>query len=106
MRSGTLMNSVLIVEDHTIVRAALISELQKFNGFFQVVGEARDARTALEMAVQLKPQIIFLDHTLIQSTGMQLIEELKKAKINSRIAVFTQSQNPHILKAYWDAGVV
>lgn len=99
-------NGVLIVEDHMIVRAALISELQRFPEFFNVVGEARDAASALKMAESLKPQVIFLDHTLSQSTGIQILEELKRLNINSRIVVFTQSSNPHILKTYWESDVV
>ncbi len=106
MRNVMVKNGVLIVEDHMIVRTALIYELQKFPDFFQVVGEARDADTALSMAVSLKPQIIFLDHTLAQSTGLQILEELKKLDLNFRIVVFTQSSNPHILRTYWESNVV
>lgn len=105
MQTTKSTKGVLIVEDHMIVRAALISELQRFPESFHLLGEAKDALLGLKMAASLKPQVVFLDHTLAQSTGIQMLAELKKLNLNIQVIVFTQNLNPHILKIYWESDV-
>ena len=54
---------VLIVDDHTLVRAGLCRLLQTFGGVL-VVGEASNADQALELAVQHHPEVVLMDLAL------------------------------------------
>ena len=64
------MIRLLLVDDHPVVRdgvkACLASQSQ-----MQVVGEAENAETALELARELNPDIIIMDIGLGESSGLQ-----------------------------------
>ena len=51
---------VLIVDDHTLVRAGIRSLLALVNDI-EVVGEASDGKEALEIVRQLKPDVVLMD---------------------------------------------
>lgn len=106
MSLSQLPKKVLVVDDHAIVRAALVCELQKYARSFEVIGEAGDIVSTLKLASSFCPQIIFLDHSLAESTGLEVISELRKINIDLQVVIFTQCHNPHILRSYWDAGVL
>ncbi|MYJ01688.1 MAG: response regulator transcription factor, partial [Chloroflexi bacterium] len=52
--------TVLIVDDHPIMRKGLRDALES-SGRFAVVGEAGDGEEALRAAVELKPQVVVMD---------------------------------------------
>jgi len=60
--------TVLIVDDHAMVRVGLRNILQLGAGH-QVVGEARDGIEAVEMAVELKPNVVLMDIFMPRSTA-------------------------------------
>src|SRR6266513_456600 len=51
---------ILLSDDHEIVRRGLCALLQRQEGW-EVCGEASDGREALEMAKQLKPDVVIVD---------------------------------------------
>ena len=51
---------ILLADDHTLVRETLSSLLQNQEGM-EVVGQAKDGATALELAEQLQPDIVVMD---------------------------------------------
>lgn len=53
--------SVVIIDDHPLVRAGIRFELQKYAGKVQVVGEAADVDSAIALVLQLNPQVALLD---------------------------------------------
>jgi DNA-binding NarL/FixJ family response regulator len=65
---------VLIVDDHPLTRSALAS-LLRGNGF-DVVGEAADGASALELALQLDPQVVLLDVALPDRSGFDVATQL------------------------------
>jgi len=67
---------VLLVEDHRLVREALRDALEKIPDI-EVVGEAGDARTALESFSTLKPDVAVIDIGLPDLNGMELTARLK-----------------------------
>ena len=66
--------TVLIVDDHASFRAAAGALL--FAGGFEVVGEAEDGASALEMAAELRPEIVLLDVQLPDIDGFAVAERL------------------------------
>ncbi len=65
--------SVLIVDDHKIVREGLAG-LLKLEHDIEVVGEAPDGPQAIELAQKLKPDVVIMD---INMPGMNGIETTK-----------------------------
>jgi DNA-binding NarL/FixJ family response regulator len=67
---------VFIVDDHPIVREGLITIINHEKDF-KVCGEANDAREALKVISELKPDVVIVDVTLKNSDGIELTKNLK-----------------------------
>ena len=66
---------VLIVDDHEIMREGMTALLRKYSQF-EVVGQATDGRQALEMASQLKPDVIIMDVGMPNLNGVDATKKL------------------------------
>ena len=66
--------TVVIVDDHPSFRASARTLLE-LEGF-EVVGEASDGASGLEIAKKLKPQLVLLDIALPDTNGFEIAERL------------------------------
>ena len=84
--------TVVIVDDHPSFRASA-RNLLELDGF-DVVGEAADGATGIELAERLRPQLVLLDVALPDTSGFDVAEQLAggAAKI-----VLTSSREQHDL---------
>jgi DNA-binding NarL/FixJ family response regulator len=80
---------VLLVDDHALVRPALRQALEA--PAVTVVGEARSAEEALEMAPRLRPDLVLLDIDLPGMTGIEAVRELAPRLPETRIVMLTVS---------------
>jgi DNA-binding NarL/FixJ family response regulator len=72
--SARRRRTVLIVDDHAVFRS-LARSLLEAEGF-EVVGEAPDGRSAIDAALQLRPDIVLLDVQLPDLDGFAVAERL------------------------------
>ena len=79
---------VLMVDDHPVVLAGL-KALVGADPDFVIVGEARDGRTALRMAIQLVPDVVVLDISLPEMNGIELAAALRTERPECRVLVLT-----------------
>ena len=70
--------TVLIVDDHPAFRASA-RKLLELDGF-EVVGEAADGTSALELARTLDPELVLLDIALPDLSGFDVAERLAAAR--------------------------
>jgi DNA-binding NarL/FixJ family response regulator len=68
-------STILIIDDHPIVREGLAQLLNKQRDLV-VCGEAEDACTALRALDSLMPQMVIVDISLPDKSGLELIEEI------------------------------
>jgi DNA-binding NarL/FixJ family response regulator len=81
--------SVLLVDDHRLVREALRDSLAK-EPDIEVVGEAGDANTAFERTRSLKPDIVVLDIGLPDMNGIEAAAKLKeRAGVDPKIVALS-----------------
>jgi len=95
--------SIVIAEDHTILREglqALLSGKKEFN----VVGEAKDGREAIHSVEENKPDIILLDLSMPRMNGLEAIQEIKKRSVNTKILVLTVHKTEEYVLASLEAG--
>ena len=75
---------VLLSDDHRIVREGLRTLLDKEPNI-EVVGEAEDGRSTIELVRKLRPQVVVMDITMPDLNGMdatrKIIEELPSVKV-------------------------
>ena len=90
--------TLLIADDHPMVRAGLKSMLS--DSRIKIVGEASSGREALEMVMMLKPMVILMDIRMPDMDGIQALEAIKAAKLDTRvIMVTTYRSTAYLLKS-------
>jgi DNA-binding NarL/FixJ family response regulator len=80
---------VLLVDDHALVRSAIRQALDAPD--IEVVGEARNAEEALELAPRLRPDLVLLDIDLPGMNGIEAVRELAPRLPETRIVMLTVS---------------
>lgn len=84
--------SVLIVDDHAIVRSGLRSMLEGSD--VNIIGEATDGETALEQTLQLKPDVVLLDIRMQKTDGLQALQKIRKESPETRVMILSTYDNP------------
>jgi DNA-binding NarL/FixJ family response regulator len=97
------MISVLIVDDHGVLRAGMRSRLELEPGF-AVVGEAETAERAVVLARRLQPNVIVLDLLLPRTSGYDAIPQLLEAAPEARILVVSSQAAPSSVRQALSAG--
>jgi DNA-binding NarL/FixJ family response regulator len=85
--------SVLIVDDHPVVRRGLRALLEVQDGI-EVTGEAGDGATALALAAEHAPDVILLDLKLPGMDGIAVLGELRARDSAARVLVLTSATEP------------
>ena len=94
---------LLIVDDHGVIRDGL-NALLTTETDLEVAGEAADGRTAIRLAEILRPQVILLDISLPDLSGIEVIQRLKARQANIHIIVLTVHEDDGLLKEALQAG--
>jgi DNA-binding NarL/FixJ family response regulator len=81
-------HQVLIVDDHTLVRASLRALLSQ-DPEIEIVGEAGSGRDAMRLVGTLLPQLVLMDLTMPGTNGIEAIVEIKRRYPKVRILVLT-----------------
>ena len=82
---------LVVVDDHSLFRAGLISLLHDMREF-EVVGEASDGEHAIEIIEVLIPDLVLLDVNMPGLGGVGTVRKLKKKKL-PRVIMLTISKN-------------
>jgi two-component system, NarL family, response regulator LiaR len=80
--------TILVVDDHAVVREGLRAFLAVQEGF-QIVGEAADGEEALEQAERLEPDVILMDLVMPNRDGVSAMRELRTRAPHTRVIVLT-----------------
>lgn len=76
---------VLIVDNATYARKQLRSLLESHG--YQVVGEAPDTATAIDLYLKHKPDVVTIDILLTGENGLNTVRAIKKADENARMII-------------------
>ena len=87
---------ILLVDDHTILRYGLRVLLEKQPGF-TVVGEAEDGRTAVQLAAELRPDVIIMDIAMPGMNGAEATRQIKRHFSNVKVVVLTMHSDRHYI---------
>lgn len=94
--------TVLIADDHGIVREGLRTLLERHG--LRVVGEAATGRQAVELTLQLQPDVVLLDIRMPDGDGLEALAAIKKACPHIAVLMLTTYANPGYLARAIAAG--
>jgi len=84
--------TVLIADDHTILRRGLVS-LLSLSENIEVVGEAGDGRSAVEMARRLEPDVVLMDLSMPVLNGLEATDQLKREAPGIKVLILSAHDN-------------
>lgn len=92
------MADIFLVDDHVMLREGLRNVLEKAG--HRVVGEAGHPAAAIADIARLQPSVVLLDLHLEPDSGFDVLEEVQRRKLPSRVVMLTMSANPrHVVEA-------
>ncbi len=92
--------TILIVDDHPLVREGLKSILRSA-AEYEVIGQAARARDALHLVKSLKPDLVLLDLSLPDKSGLEICREIRNISPSTRILIVSMhSKVDYIVKAF------
>jgi DNA-binding NarL/FixJ family response regulator len=97
---GTI--SIFLIDDQTLVRAALRALITGIG--FRVVGDEGDARTGIRRVAELRPHVIVLDIAMPGLSGIDSVRPLKEASPVSRVLIASQHEGQQFVRQAMEAG--
>lgn len=94
---------IVIAEDQSMVLGALAALLETENDM-QVIGQAREGKEALQLTLQLKPDLLLTDIEMPEMTGLEVAAELKRQGSSARVIILTTFARPGYLRRAMQAG--
>lgn len=94
---------VLLADDHKVMRKGL-AKLLKSEADMEIVGIAADGKEAVELAVQVKPDVIIMDIGMPVMDGIDATKQVKEILPDMAVIGLTMHTDPDIQQAMLDAG--
>jgi len=99
------MTSVLVVDDHAMVRSGLIVLIDGAADL-EVVGEAADGEQAVELAIDLRPDVVLMDLSMPVMDGVEATRALLTERPESVVVVLTSFSDQARVSEALKAGAV
>jgi len=95
--------TVLLADDHTIVRRGLRSLLQTENDM-EVVAEAETGRQAVQLATALKPDVVLMDIAMPMLNGLEATRQILKQLPATRVLILSSYNDDEYVHELTEAG--
>lgn len=93
------MNTVILADDHEVVRRGVRSILEAGGGF-KVVTEVADGLSAVQAAEKLKPTLLFLDLSLPRLHGLEALRQVRTASPHTKVLVLSMhNDEPYVIES-------
>jgi DNA-binding NarL/FixJ family response regulator len=96
--------TVVLVDDHAVVRAGLKAVLSTAKDI-KVIGEGANGKDAISLADRLDPDVIVMDLSMGEMDGAEATKELKTKDSRSKILILTMHAEDTYLVPLLEAGV-
>jgi DNA-binding NarL/FixJ family response regulator len=97
--------SVLVAEDHSVMRGGLV-ELLGVADDLEVVGTAANGAEAIELARELRPEVVLMDISMPDVDGIAATGSILEAEPGTRVVMLTAFSDRDRVVAALDAGAI
>ena len=97
--------TILIVDDHSVVRAGIRALLNTEPGF-KVIGEAENGAKAVEIYGKLQPQLVLMDLRMPILDGVKATRSIRQLDPQALVVILTTHQGDDEVRAAFDAGAM
>ena len=94
---------VFLVEDHTMVRQALHTRLERESGM-EIVGEASDGRTAIDLIPAYQPDIVIVDIGLPDLSGIEVTRQIRATHPHVKFVALSEHADKRFVEGLFEAG--
>lgn len=99
------MTSVMVVDDHALVRTALVALIESTDDL-TVAAVAADGREAIRLVRAVRPDVVLTDLSMPGLDGVATIRAITAMVPQTRVVLLTSSQNCHWIDEAMEAGAV
>ena len=103
--SGAEHTTIVLADDHTIVRAALRALLEAEQGF-EIVAEAGEVDEAVRKVLAYKPSVIVLDLSMPGGPSLSAIPRIMQVSPRTSVVVLTMENEPRFAREAFRAGAL
>ncbi|HKW28999.1 MAG TPA: response regulator transcription factor [Verrucomicrobiae bacterium] len=97
--------TVLLAEDHTIVREGFRKMLE-LDDDIEIVGEAQDGRQAFALAKKLHPDVVLMDIAMPKLNGLVATRQILKAEPATKVLILSAHSDDAYVKNATESGAV
>lgn len=94
---------IIVADDHKVVRQAVMLQLESRHGW-QVVGEARTGREAVEKVRRYLPDVVLLDIAMPELNGVDATREIRKLAPSTEVLILTQHNYAPLFRRALEVG--
>jgi DNA-binding NarL/FixJ family response regulator len=85
--------TILIVDDHEVVREGVRTIINRARPQWEICGEATNGQEAIDTASRLRPDIILLDISMPRLSGLEAASRITRLGLTSQILIFTMHES-------------
>jgi DNA-binding NarL/FixJ family response regulator len=100
--NGTVLR-ILIADDHEVARSGIRAVLES-RPDWEVCGEAKDGREAVDLTDKLKPDIVLMDIGMPNLNGLDAARQILAASPEARILILTVHDTDQVVREVLSAG--
>ena len=94
---------VFLVEDHTMVRQALYTRLER-ESEIEIVGEASDGHTAIDLILAYQPDIVIVDIGLPDLSGIEVTRQIRITHPHIKFVALSEHADKRFVEGLLEAG--
>jgi DNA-binding NarL/FixJ family response regulator len=94
---------IILVEDHPVLRAG-VGTLLRGEEDLEMIGEAENGLLGVQLALELRPDVVIMDVSLPELGGVEATERIKGARPEQRILALSAHEDAAFARTLLDAG--
>jgi two-component system, response regulator YesN len=92
------LTKILIVDDELLVRIGIIHAVDWGQNGYEIVGEAADGKSALQMIDKLSPDIVLLDINLPVMSGLDVLKQIRQKNAPCKVVILSYHEEFEFVK--------